>query len=454
MTAGLLWLASLLALPAAGAPLLLDPVFRKYGAPARFVLAGAVGGVALSETMTLASLFRLPWNLAGLVLAAAILCFALRFALPRKGAPTEAPAPTPLSTFERAGFAVCAAAVVAAAASALSSAATSPDLILFWGPKAEVFAAALGIDDNFLGEPFLRYLHTSYPPLVTNIYAFATMAAGRFSWMGAVATFPLLLSAAVAALPGVLRLAVPRREAIAGAAAIAASLAFLGHRLEIAGNADMALLVYAALATAVLLGPAGEERSGQLLAGLLLGGAAASKVEGLPLVVAAGGLFLLQRRRAVSWRWTPVLLFAPTVLSLGAWFLFGRLRYLFRGYEGYGRARDVRFDQIPSVLAELATALWRAGALPWLLPIAALAAAKGKSPRFLYPTGVAAVLSAFFLFTYLHDVPDRQLWIAWSAGRVFAVVSVLLVLAVIAGRTKPGDGGTAGGPGTEEATRG
>ena len=39
-------------------------------------------------------------------------------------------------------------------------------------------AIARTIDTAFLTAPFLEYLHVYYPPLVTNLYAFASMAAG------------------------------------------------------------------------------------------------------------------------------------------------------------------------------------------------------------------------------------------------------------------------------------
>ena len=364
-----------------------------------------------------------------------------------------------MSPLEWVAIIICAASVVVSAIAALTASATSPDLILFWGSKAEAFAAARTIDDNFLGEPFLRFLHTSYPPLVTNAYAFATIAAGRFSWIGAIATFPALVAALAVALPAILRGWVTRRDALVATAFIAAAAALAGDALDMAGNADMALLLYEILAAAVLLGASGPRRtdeasplaSAELLGGLLLGGAAAAKVEGLPFVLTAAGLYLLLRRRApreLPASFARILL--PTVLSLGAWFAYGRRYFLFRWYESYGPTFEVHLSRLGIVLGQMLEAFWRTGyALPWLVPLAALLAARRftAQPGRLRPgTGafpilISAVLSLFFVFTYLHGSPDPSLWITWSAGRIFLVVAALLVLAVTRRQASAGAAG-------------
>ncbi|MEP6768189.1 MAG: hypothetical protein ABJC61_05935 [Acidobacteriota bacterium] len=458
MSSAAAWIASGIALPAAGAPLLLHSAFRPFGVACRAVLAGAAGALVLSWTMTVLTLAHVPWSVPLLVLLAAAQCFALRLALGRGGSArddeTRGARSIPFSAFERLGIAVCAAALLAAFAAALAAAATSPDLLLFWGPKGEAFAAARRIDDGFLGEPFLRYLHTSYPPLVTNLYAFATLAAGKLPWMAAAATSPLLLCACAAALPGILRSFTGRTEAIAATAAIAASLGFLSHSLEIAGNADMALLLFQTLAIALLLGPDAKKRPAQLLAGLLFAGAAAAKVEGLPFVLAAGALFLWTRRRSVAWPSAFVLLFAPTALSLGAWFLFGRTTYLFGWYEGYGPTLEVHWERLPLVIAGIGSAMWRAGAaLAWLVPLVAWLVARSRSRGSLSPVVLAAVLSVFFVFTYLHGGQDPTLWIGWSAGRIFMVLAPLFVLAAVS-RPRPALSESGGGEERSPGPRG
>jgi hypothetical protein len=435
MRSGFLWLVSFAAFPAAGAPLLMHRAFRLYGIPARLVLSAAAGAVAISETMTVASLFGWRWNVPALVLCGMAECLALRLALGREE-PADRRGDAALSNAARAALVLSALAILAAGVAALTACATSPDLVLFWGPKAEAFAAARGLDAGYLGDPIHLYQHRSYPPLVTNVFAFATLAArgGRFPWLAAVATFPMLVAGLAIGLPGILRRSVSRSDALVGAAAITASAGFLGVAVEMAGNADPVILFFGTLAVALLLGPAGQERSGQLLAGLLLAGAAASKVEGLPFAAAAVGSFFLLRRRAVS---APaiVLLTLPTLLSLGAWFAFGRRTGVFFAYETYGPTLEVHLERLGLVLAGIARSLADAGAAtPWLVPLAALAIARRKSRGALYPAAIAGILGAFFVFTYLHGDVDPSLWISWSSGRVFALLSPLLVLAVIAGR--------------------
>ena len=328
-----------------------------------------------------------------LVVAGAAECFALRGAL--RGTLPEAqlallpsaPYPRiPLSPLEWVAIIICAASVVVSAIAALTASATSPDLILFWGSKAEAFAAARTIDDNFLGEPFLRFLHTSYPPLVTNAYAFATIAAGRFSWIGAIATFPALVAALAVALPAILRRWATRRDALVATAFIAAAAALAGDALDMAGNADMALLLYEILAAAVLLGASGPRgtdeasplASAELLGGLLLGGAAAAKVEGLPSssprppcisscdAVGRESYPLLSRESfsRLFCRWQRG---SPTAGG----------SFLFRWYESYGPTFEVHLGRLGIVLGQMLEAFWRTGyALPWLVPLAALLAVR------------------------------------------------------------------------------
>ena len=451
MSAGFLWLASLAAFPAAGAPLLAHRAFRGYGPAARAALAAACGAVSISWTMNVASLAGWKWSIPALLLAGVAESFALRLLLPRapsvpSAADTER---LPFARSERVALVVIAVAIAIACAATFSASATSPDLLLFWGPKAGAFAAARGLDAAYLGDPLLRYQHVSYPPLVPDVYAFATIASGsgRLPWMGAAATFPLLLAATAAGLGGILRASFSRRDGWIAAAEVTAALGLLGEVFDVAGNADPALLFFEALAAAILVGSIGETRAGQLLAGILFAGAVAAKVEGLPFVLAAGVLFLIVRRRSISWPSAPALLFLPPTLSLGAWFVFGRSRGLFRGFESYGPALEVHFERIGPVLSGIGKALATSAAgLPWILPLAALVLAQRRSKAALYPAAIALVLSVFFVFTYLHGAPDPSLWIEWSAGRIFSIAAVLLTLAVIAGRPASGAAGEGATP--------
>ena len=187
MRPGFVWLLAFLALPLAGAPLLVHPAFRRYGLPCRVALAAGVGSVALSFVMTLAALAGVAWGTLWLVTVSMAVCVLLRFGLGSETENPEAPDPGPRST-RRLSITISAVSAAAALYAALTASATSMDLFLFWGPKAEAFASARTIDAEFL-QAHLN-MHPDYPPLVTNVFAFATMLAGRFPWGAATLAFP------------------------------------------------------------------------------------------------------------------------------------------------------------------------------------------------------------------------------------------------------------------------
>lgn len=434
---GYLWLASLLALPICGWPLLSHPAYGRFSIPARVVLSGAAGAALLSFTMTAAVLAGLEWRVSALVLASALLAYLLRL-LAGESEVDEAPRDDGARAWAWLAHLVSLAAVATAFVAAASGAASSPDLLFFWGPKAQHYALARTIDPEFLRAPFHQFMHPYYPPLVTNIYAFASMTAGRLPWTAAILTFPVLLAALALGLPGLLRETAGRARAAAISALAVAAIAYAGIEADIAGNGEMPLLLFEALAMALLLSPSADERPAQLLAGVLLAGAAVTKVEGLPFAVAAAGLAVLARRR--PWRGAArslLALLGPAAAALGVWFAFGATRSLFHGYSESGRFLDLYPDRTLAVVKTIGFNLLAAGhGLPWIVTFACLLAALPLSRRALVPLGTAAVLGAFFVFTYIHRPEAPALWISWSAARVFTPLAMLLALT----------GGAASGP--------
>jgi hypothetical protein len=289
----------------------------------------------------------------------------------------------------------------------------------------------------FLSAPFLEYLHVYYPPLVTNVLAFGAMIAGRFPWGAAMLTFPLLLAATAVGLTGILRTGAPPPSAASTTALTVSAIALLGIHASIAGNAEPFLLFFEILGLALLLTPIARSTGGKLAAGLLFAGAAASKVEGLVFVLAAGALFVSIERNASRPLWrTLLLLFAPTALALGTWFLFGASRDLFWGYKGYGDLVRISLERLPSILQAVGVSLRKAGyALPWVVPLAVFLLIPGKSRRALLPGLAAAALAGFLLFTYLTTQSDLRLLISWSAARVLSPLTALFALASFAGRS-------------------
>jgi hypothetical protein len=433
--AGHLWLASFACLPLAGWPLLAHASYRRFSVASRIGLAFAAGAVLISGWMTVIALAGLRWQPPVLVALAVATAFLLRLPLSAERAVPPAPeGEKPAGVLERSALALAAISVAAAFAASVSAAATSPDLLLFWGPKAQAFAAARTIDAPFLRDSALRYMHPSYPPLVTNLLAFAAQVAGRFLWGAAALTMPALLAVLTLALPGVLGLAAPRRVAWAASALILAALGYLGQALSTAGNADPWIWTFETMAMAILIGPAALSRAGQLLAGLFLAGAVTAKVEGFLFALAAFALFLLLRWKELRIGRAAVLLLAPGAVSLGAWFVFEASRHIFYGYEQYGPFLEIHWDRLPLVLSEIGRALFTPGwGLPFLLPLAALLLAPGKDRFTWLPAGVSFVLCVFSVFTYLHGDPDPAVWIGWSAGRVFSSVVPLLAIAGVCG---------------------
>lgn len=467
MRAGYVWLASFLVYPMVGAALLKHPAFRAFRFPARVVLSGGVGMVLVSWTMTLFALVGVRWGPLVLLVSAAF-ALLLRLVLRRErnqdfpssrvaageregshlGADKNASQATEgrilgkrpaggqgegRSSRATAFFAslLTAISLLAALAATVAARSTSPDLLLFWGAKAQQFAAARTIDVAFLKAPYLEYMHVYYPPLVTNVFTLGTMVAGRFPWGAATLTFPLLLAATAIGITGILRSEVGGAPAAVGSALATSSLALVCIHASVAGNAEPFLLFFEILAVALLLTPAAATTAGWFLAGLLLAGAATAKVEGLPFVLAAAVLFVLadhERSRPVAR--TLLFLLGPAAVTLGSWFAFGQFSALFRGYRGYGEVLAIRWDRLPEIAAATGAALGKvAYALPWLVPLAVWILASPKGRRALLPIGVAVFLTGFLLFTYLTTAAAPAVLISWSAARVFTPVAALLALA-------------------------
>ncbi len=431
MRDGPVWLSAFLLPPLIGAPLLAHPAFRRLGRASRAILSGGVGTVIVSFSMTVFAVAGVRWSLPILFLASVFLASLLRLAL--REAPSPPPERQPPGAATRAAGTLAGLAVLTALLATAAGAASSSDLVFFWGAKAQQYAAARTVDARFLSEPFLQYMHAYYPPLVTNLYALASMAAGRMCWTAATLIFPALLAALALGLPGVLRTSSRAAESAAACALIVCAIAYLGMEADIGGNGEMPLLFFETMGIALLFSPASEGAAGQILAGLLLCGAACAKVEGLPFALSAIGLFLWARRGDAKWRGAAAIrLLGPTTASLAAWFTFGATRRLFHGYsDGGGRFLDLHPEHAGLVARAIGRSLVATGyGLPYLIPLLCfLISARRLTRRSAFPLGVAAALIGFLLFTYLHRAEDPSMWISWSAARVFSPVAMLLALA-------------------------
>jgi hypothetical protein len=440
MSVSVAWLVGLALPAAAGAPLLAHPAYRRFSLPSRAVLAWLAGTVLTCVTMLVWAFAGWPWTAPGVLGTAATLSFVLRLALGRgaRDRGTVARRADDRGAVGRIAVALIVVAIAAAAAATVAGSATAGDLVLFWGTKGQRFGLARTIDVAFLADPLHGHLHSSYPPLLTNLYALATLVAGRFSWGAAALTFPLGLAMLAAALPGVAGRFAPRPRALAATALLVASIAAGGAAALIAGSAEMPLLLFEAVGVALLLGPDVSERPGALLAGLILAGAALTKVEGLLFVFAVLLVIPpLRRLPMVRLAWMA----APAAVGTALWLLFGRTRGLFEGYGAAGPVLEVFWRRTPEVLRAVGRTLAaNVGALPYVLPALALLFTPRKSRGSAAAALAGTVLSAALIFTYLHGRQDQRDWIRWSADRVFLSVSILLALGAAAAEPSPAEG--------------
>jgi hypothetical protein len=320
--------------------------------------------------------------------------------------------------------------VVLATLATRAGQATSPDLLYFWGPKAERFAAVRTIDASFLSDPLLDYIHPDYPPLLTNLYAFATMTAGSFSWWAAAALFPVLLAATGISVGAILASEKSRDSASLYASFMTCVLGVVGVQAAIAGVAEMPLLFFEMLAVSLLMRDEPPSDGVLLLAGLCLAGAAGTKVEGLPFALAASTLFGFggqargRRARVLAF------LLVPMAIGLGTWFVFGGRNGLFWFYRGYGSLLDIHWAEAPVVAAEMLRSLAKISyGLPFLLPLMILLITPKRTRARLLPVGVSIALIVFLFITYLSTRENPQLLISWSAVRVLSPTAGLFSFA-------------------------
>ena len=196
-----------------------------------------------------------------------------------------------------------------------------------------------------------------------------------------------------------------------------------------AGNADPWVLLFEILGLALLLAPGPHPPQRLLLAGLLFAGAVCAKVEGLPFFAAAVLLFIVFDGSASSLIGKLGLLLAPSVVSLGAWFLFGLSRRSSRAMastEAFSSCAGTvsgsscpRLDAPSGARASPSptSCLWPCSSSPE----AACAASRLPSPR---------PMAAFLAATYMLPVRDPVSWIGWSAAGTFSPVAALLALAL------------------------
>jgi hypothetical protein len=388
-------------LPLFGCWIVVFPSVRALPRAARFASAVTAGVVTLTALMFAMAVAGVRWSLPLLLVPAlASLGMAIWFRRPSARS-------LPATPRELAILALAVTAVLLVAATTLAGAATSFDLLLFWGAKGQQFALARTIDVGFLRDPRNALMHSDYPPLLPLVYAWTMLGGSQLDWFGVIATAPLLLLTATAAVWGITRSA-----AMTALYAAMFGVAFIDN--NIAGNAEPMLLLFETVAVGAILWKV------DALAAIALAGAVLTKVEGAAFMLV---VLPLARRRAFR------IAIAP-VVALGAWLAFCAHHGLLDTYRPHAA--------LSSPLAVFRPLIQQASMgvayVPWiaLLLVIALGRVRAALPAIL-----AAMAYLVFLTMAWTGVTDVATEIAWSARRVLLTPLLLLFFAAVASRPGP-----------------
>jgi hypothetical protein len=319
---------------------------------------------------------------------------------------------------------LAAAALLLLAGATITARATSPDLLYFWGAKAERFATARTVDVAYLADPDHILMHPDYPPLLPLVFVAGVLLGGRMSWLAALTWTPLFVAAGVVFFGF--------RARATAAAMLAAVSAYVVIATLSAGNAEAPLFCFVVLALSILRFGSGCRRE-MWLASLVLCGAAMTKIEGIAFAAATVGAWLMFHARERDAVPMAARLASLPALWTAVWFGFCRLHGLAGTMVGGMGATGIHFEHLPAVLAGLAReASWHCGWAPWIV-VAMLAIVRPPGRRALFPAAVGVAQVAALIVFYLHSVGDPSLWISWSAGRVLLVPWVAFFIAAVSG---------------------
>ena len=387
----------------------------------------AGGLLTLAVEMILFSALHLRWAVVALVMmpiAAAIASY-----WPRKKGAVET-AERQLTSIWLIAIALISMAIFAIAVA--SGAATSFDLLLFWGPKGVRFAAARAIDINFLAAPDNYLMHPDYPPLVPLLYAWTMLGETVLNWWGAIGTAPLFLLLSAGMINGFARYAkVKRADAIT--ALFASLFAYLFIMNAVGGNGEPALIFFETLALCALTCTRERADEHAVLASLALAAVVLTKVEGTPFVMLLLGSIALfgdaplrERLRAVA-----KASIAP-IVALAGWIAFCAHHNLLDAYRPSGGTLTMSALLSAARLVG-ANASFGLGYLPWLVPFALAVIGRRRAAL---PYLIAALgYGAFLTVIYAHS-SDAGVYAAWSATRVLLTPVLFFVFAALAASTK------------------
>jgi hypothetical protein len=309
------------------------------------------------------------------------------------------------------------------------------DFIAAWGLKARMFWIARGIDWPFLENPWYRWIHADYPPLVPLAFDWMILFQGQWDdrWLGAL--YPCFALALLLIIRSLLdeELGSPAYAAFATLALtpLAAS--------PWIGIGEGPLLAFGTAGVLLLRRAIRDSAHSVEYASLFLGVAAATKNEGLALLAAAAIAMLASRRsRAAAWRlWPAAAIAAPWLIARALHALSTDLA------RGEPLQRIIEHAQHPLILIHAIAGqstghrwFWIGVAVAFTLTIGRLL----REERFVLVT--VGLLLAFDLIAYLSTAQDVEWLVRWSWERLLAQVTVLAgflaVVAVSAACSRPG----------------
>jgi hypothetical protein len=413
-TTDVLGFAAFLLLPLFGMAIWRLDGVRRLDLGARFVIAGAVGALAVSIVLALLTITGIQWTRAIVIIALAIVAGTGFAAIRGKRS-------LPHSRAGGASMAAIGVIALVVVYGLLTARMSAGDLHFFWGPKSILFFQSGGVKLSILTSTIHRYMHPDYPLLLPLLYSWSQIVSRQFSWWAA------LLAAGVFVFGSVIVLRSTSGDN-AVAVFMAAALGYTVARGYAAGAADPLLLLFETLTLCALVFIE-DERTQTILAALGLAGAAATKIEGATFAIAVVIALIVVKRDLKR----AVLIGAPAGFVVAGWLWFVTAHDIANVY--HGGMMPIFMEVIPQTLVEIVKAAdygiyW----LPWLAAIALIAA--GSPRRAALPIVVTLLTTAAAVFFYIH-VPDPSWWIASSAPRVLLTPLCCLLIAAAASRPSP-----------------
>jgi hypothetical protein len=288
-----------------------------------------------------------------------------------------------------------------------------PDVIFHWGIKGQRYALAGGVDWTFLARPWNWRSHPDYPNLLPELYAASAIFGG---WReSAVMAWSVLFFALVvlAAREGLARCGVADRPRQLATAALAALVGAFAIANLLGGSADWLPALALLVAWPALVAPPSPK--GDLRVSLAAALAAASKIEGVPLMAFLVATSLLRRllwRRGLDWRALLRTAALPGLVG-GLWWLGCRRHGLFQPFET-GALDLSRWSEVVPALASVMFSWGAWGAPLLLLAVPFLFFTRGQR-------GLAVVVSAqlaFCLYIYMSAPVDPAFSVKSSFARL------------------------------------